>query len=57
MISSWLASAGVFFLDFFYGGIVSCLLAETTLGANVGGFRKSDGGPEHKIPERAQEST
>jgi hypothetical protein len=35
--SSWSASIGVFFLDFFYGGIVSCLSVEITVGANVGG--------------------
>jgi hypothetical protein len=35
--SSCLASAGVFFLDFLCGGIISCLSAETTVGANVGG--------------------
>jgi hypothetical protein len=28
---------GVFFLDFFCGGIVSCFSAETTVGANIGG--------------------
>jgi hypothetical protein len=30
---------GAFFLDFFCGGIVSCFLAETTVGANVGGLK------------------
>jgi hypothetical protein len=43
----------VFFLYFFCGGIVSCFSAETTVGANVGGVRKSDGIPEHRVLERA----
>jgi hypothetical protein len=34
---------------------VSCLSTETMVGTNVG-VRKSDGSPEHKIPEQAQES-
>jgi hypothetical protein len=32
---------------------VSCFSAETTVGANVGGVRKSDGIPEHRVLERA----
>jgi hypothetical protein len=36
--SSWSVSVGTFFLDFFCGGMVSCFSAETTVGANVGGF-------------------
>jgi hypothetical protein len=28
---------GIFFLDLFCGGIVSCFSAETTVGTNVGG--------------------
>jgi hypothetical protein len=30
---------GVFFLEFFCAGIVSCLSAETMVGANVGGLK------------------
>jgi hypothetical protein len=36
---------GVFFSDFFRGGIVSCFSAETTVGANVG-----VGGSENRMP-------
>jgi hypothetical protein len=39
---------GTFFLNFFCGGIVSCFSAETTMSANVGGVRKSEGVPEHE---------
>jgi hypothetical protein len=42
---------GVFFLDFFYGGIMDRFSAETMVGNNVG-VRKSDGIPEHKILEQ-----
>jgi hypothetical protein len=49
---------GVFFLDFFCGGIVSCFSTETTVGANVEGgrVRKSDGVPEHKSHKQVYES-
>jgi hypothetical protein len=42
-------------LDFFCGGIMSFLSAETMV-APMLGVRKSDGSPEHKIPEWSQES-
>jgi hypothetical protein len=35
--SSWSVSVGTFFLDIVFGGIVSYFLAETAVGANVGG--------------------
>jgi hypothetical protein len=38
--SSWFVSAGMFFLDFFYGGIVSCSSVETRWEPMLGGNRK-----------------
>jgi hypothetical protein len=43
--SSWFVSAGMFFLDLFCGGIVSCFSAETRWALMLGGIRKSGWDP------------
>jgi hypothetical protein len=51
--SSWSVSVGTLFLDFFCGGIVSCFLAETTMGANVGGFENQKGPPNKRVTKES----
>jgi hypothetical protein len=46
--SSWSVSAGVFFLDLFCGGIVSCFSAETRWAPMLGVSENSDGIPKHE---------
>jgi hypothetical protein len=50
--SSWSASVGVFFLDFFCGGIVSYFSAGTTVGANVGGWENRKGSPNTRFQNK-----
>jgi hypothetical protein len=49
----------MFFLDFFYGGIVSYFSAETTVGANVGGSKNRMESPNTRVTNksRGQERT
>jgi hypothetical protein len=46
--SSWSVSAGVFFLDLFCGGIVSCFLTGPRWAPMLGVSENLDGIPEHK---------
>jgi hypothetical protein len=46
--SSWSVSAGMFFLDLFCGGIVSCFSAETRCAPMLGVSENSVGIPEHE---------
>jgi hypothetical protein len=45
--SCWPVSAGVFFLNFFCGGIVSCFSAETRWAQCWGVFENPEKVPEH----------
>jgi hypothetical protein len=48
---------GLFFLDFFYGGIVSCFSAETTVGANVGGSENWMESPNTRVTNKCTQVT
>jgi hypothetical protein len=45
--SSWFASVGIFFLDLFCGGIVSCFSAELRWAPMLGVSENPDRIPEH----------
>jgi hypothetical protein len=47
--SSWSVSAGMFFLDFFCSGIVSCFSAKTRWAPMLGGIRKSGWDPRTRV--------
>jgi hypothetical protein len=44
-------------LDFFYGGIVSCFLAETMVGANVWGSENQMESPNTRVTNRSTQPT
>jgi hypothetical protein len=48
---------GTFFLDFFFGGIVSCFSAETTVGANVGGSENWKESPNTRVMKASMQFT
>jgi hypothetical protein len=49
--SSWSISAGVFFLDLFCGGIVSCFSSEIRWVPMLGVSENLDETPEHEFKE------
>jgi hypothetical protein len=55
--SSWLVSVETFFLDFLCGGIMSCFLAETTVGANVGGSENRKESPKTRVMKASTQFT